>query len=316
MSVPRSQDAMMLAAGGLGAGAFYSNGALYYRGMPGVQVRMGPGGPSSGNIQPIVPDTMPIVRITLATRVLDTIGFIKIPKTNTSVTRSDDGKMSVNIEANPLPTVDEWAVTSTGHVALIRGKDYHVDIVAPNGTRTVAPKIPFDWKRLTDDEKVRLIDSVKAIRERQAAANPGQGNQLQQAFGAFLGGGGGGGGGPQMVVRMEARGGPGGPPGNMQVMAPSINMTYVSPSELPDYQPPFFATSTRADGDGNVWIRTINTKPTLGGAIYDVVNTKGELIDRVQIPEGRNIYGFAPGGTVILGHTDGGVLRLERANVK
>jgi hypothetical protein len=32
MSVPRAQDAMMLAAGGVGAGAFYSNGHLVYPG--------------------------------------------------------------------------------------------------------------------------------------------------------------------------------------------------------------------------------------------------------------------------------------------
>lgn len=256
MSVPRSQDAMMLAAGGAGAGAYYSEGHLVYRGMPGVQLRMGPNGPSS----PSIADTMPVVRISLATRVLDTLGFTKVnmPKTNMATV---DGKMNISIEINPLPTIDEWTVTSDGHVAIVRGKDYHVDWISPAGTRTSSAKIPFDWKRLTDDDKVAFIDSVKAQRERAAAANPNQGNQLAAAFGAAIGGSAGAAAAP-MVMRFESRGaaGGGGPGGMPQIAAPSINM--VSASELPDYQPPFLATWVKADADGNIWVRTINTKPT------------------------------------------------------
>ena len=307
MSVPRSQDAMMLAAGGMGAGAFYSEGHLVYRGMPGVQMRMGPNGPSA----PSIADTMPIVRINLATRVLDTLGFTKVNMPKTSMT-TVDGKMNISIEVNPLPTIDEWTVTSDGKVAIVRGKDYHVDWVAPDGTRSSSSKIPFDWKRLTDDDKVAFIDSVKAQRERAAAANPNQGSQMAQAFGAAMGSGAGAAA-PQMVMRFESRGATGGPGSMPQVMAPSINM--VSPSELPDYQPPFLATWVKPDADGNVWVRTINTKPTAGGPVYDVINGTGEIVDRVQIPADRNIIGFGVGGVVILARTAGPLTWLERARV-
>jgi hypothetical protein len=107
--------------------------------------------------------------------------------------------------------------------------------------RTPLRRNPFDWKRLSDDEKVAFLDSVKVQRERMAAANPGQGGQMAQAFGAMMGGGGGGGGGaPQVMMRFEGGGGGGGgaPTRAPQVMAPQI--TYVSPSQLPDYQPPFW----------------------------------------------------------------------------
>ena len=315
MSVPRAQDAMMLAAGGLGTGAYYSNGYLVYRGMPGFRMQMSASGAPT---MPTVADTMAIVRVNLQSRAVDTVGFIKIPKTNTNMTRSDDGKINISIEVNPLPVVDDWVVTSGGDIALIRGKDYHVDWMSPDGTHRSSPKMAFDWKRLSDEQKVALIDSVKAIRDRAAAANPGEGNQMAAAFGAALGtGGAAGGAAPQMVMRFEARGGPGGPPGGgaaPQIMAPQIN--YVSPSELPDYQPAFFATSAKADDDGNIWIRTIPTKPTPGGAVYDVVNAKGEVVDRVQIPENRMIVGFGPGGVVILAARDGMATTLERARVK
>ena len=70
---------------------------------------------------------------------------------------------------------------------------------------------------------------------------------------------------------------------------------FVAPSELPDYKPVFLNGFVRADVDGNVWIRTIPTKAIAGGPVYDVVNRKGELVERVQIPVGRTIAGFGAG---------------------
>jgi hypothetical protein len=302
MSVPRSQDAMMLAAGGVGVGAFYSNNHLVYRGVPGFQMRMNASGTPG---MPAVADTMPIVRVNLTSRVLDTVAFVKIPKTNVGMSTAD-GKFSVTVEVNPLPVIDEWSVTSEGHIAIVRGKDYHVDWMLADGTRKSSSKMPFDWKRMTDDEKVALIDSVKAVRDRMDAANPGQNSQLAQAYSAVMGGASP----PPQMMMMLGGGGGGAPRGAPQV---SAVVTYVSPTALSDYQPAFFATAARADADGNVWIRTINTKPTAGGPVYDVINASGEVVDRVQIPLGRTIAGFGAGGVVFLAHTEGTVTHLERA---
>jgi hypothetical protein len=312
MSVPRAQDAMMLAAGGVGAGAFYSNGHLVYRGMPNIRMSVVNGTPQMG----AMPDTMPITRVNLQSRVVDTVGFVKIPISLPTITRTDDGKMNVNIEVNPLPVVDEWAVLPSGDVAFVRGRDYHVDWVETSGTRRSSPKMAFDWKRLTDEDKIKLVDSVKTLLDKQAAANPGQGAAMATAFGTMMGGAAGGGA-PrvQMMVRAEggASGG-GGPVRAPQVSAPKINV--VSPSQLPDYQPPFFATSTRADADGNLWVLTIPTKPQPAGSVYDVINGKGEVTERVLIPEGRTILGFGPGGVVYLAKRDGTATTIERATVK
>jgi hypothetical protein len=95
----------------------HSGNHLVYRGMPGVQMRMGPNGPSA----PSIADTMPIVRINLATRVLDTLGFTKVNMPKTSMA-TVDGKMNITIEVNPLPTVDEWTVVRRGNVAIVRGR--------------------------------------------------------------------------------------------------------------------------------------------------------------------------------------------------
>jgi hypothetical protein len=316
MSVPRAQDAMMLAAGGIGAGAFYSNGHLVYRGMPNIRMNIVNGTPQMGAL----PDTMPITRVNLQTRVVDTVGYVKIPISLPNISRSEDGKMSVTIEVNPLPVVDEWAVTPNGDVAFVRGRDYHVDWVEANGTRRSSPKMAFDWKRLTDEDKTRLADSVKTLLDKQAAANPGQGAAMATAFGSMMGGGAAAGA-PRVQMMIRADGGPpgaGGPTRAPQVSAPKINV--VSPSQLPDYQPPFFATSTRADADGNLWVLTIPTKPQPAGSVYDVINGQGEVTERVLIPDGRRVLGFGPGGAVYLAKqvTEGTTTTttIERARAK
>ena len=96
--------------------------------------------------------------------------------------------------------------------------------------------------------------------------------------------------------------------------APQVS--FVSPSELPDYKPAFFAGAVRADMDGNLWIRTIPTQKIEGGPVYDVVNRKGELVERVQVPAGRTIVGFGPGGAVYLAGREGDRFILERARVR
>jgi hypothetical protein len=95
---------------------------------------------------------------------------------------------------------------------------------------------------------------------------------------------------------------------------PQLN--FVSPSDLPDYKPPFFANSVRADVEGNIWIRTIPTKQVPGGPIYDVINHEGKLVDRVQVPANRTIIGFGAGGAVYLVSRDGTTMTLERARVR
>jgi len=109
--------------------------------------------------------------------------------------------------------------------------------------------------------------------------------------------------------RMQVtRGGPGGG------MGPNIN--FVSPSELPDYKPPFFANAVRADLDGRIWIQTIPTRQIAGGPVYDVIDRKGALVERVQVPTGRTIVGFGPGGAVYLVSRDSTTTTFERATIK
>lgn len=115
-----------------------------------------------------------------------------------------------------------------------------------------------------------------------------------------------------------------GPDGPGRGGAPGFNgqpqMNFVSPSDLPDYKPPFFANSVRGDAVGNIWVRTIPTRQIPGGPVYDVINREGKLIDRVQVPVGRTIIGFGSDGSVYLVTRDTTgptpIMTLERAPVR
>ena len=97
------------------------------------------GPPQPGGAPAVVqpPDSAPIVRANFETRTVDTIGRVKIQSgSRMSMTQDASGKMVMKATINPLPTVDEWAVLSDGTVAFVRGQDYHVDFIKPDGKIT------------------------------------------------------------------------------------------------------------------------------------------------------------------------------------
>ncbi len=313
VAIPRAEDAG--AIGGLvGNAAFDASGRLVYRAglrFGGGGARTFIGGPGAGGLPqiPDPPDSALILRVDLASRKMDTVGIIRTPKIKLETRTDERGGISITSLINPLPVVDDWTVTSDGAIAFVRGKDYHVDFVNPDGSKVSAAKIPFDWQRMSDEDKVAFIDSVKAARERLGANAP---TPLTGAPPA------GGGGAPNVQIFMNPGGPGGGPggPGAQRPGGPQAQLNFIPPNELPDYKPPFFAGSIRADNEGNVWVRTIPTSAVAGGPVYDVINRKGELIDRVQIPSGRTIIGFGPNGAVYLVNRDGTTVTLEKATVK
>ena len=90
----------------------------------------------------------------------------------------------------------------------------------------------------------------------------------------------------------------------------------MSASDLPDYRPPFSNGAVRPDADGNLWIRTIPPKPIPGGTVYDVVSRQGELMDRLQLPQGYSIAGFGKGRVVYLSMRDQTGIHLARVQLR
>ncbi|HVZ47582.1 MAG TPA: hypothetical protein VG916_02250, partial [Gemmatimonadaceae bacterium] len=211
MSVPRPNDANSLVGGPNGTPAFDAQGRLVYRASPQLRFTQnasgragGSGAAPTGFAMPELPDSIALVRIDLATRAVDTIAKLRITKQKMNMSQSADGRMSITPVMNPMQYVDDWAVTSDGRVAVIRGQEYRVDWIGADDKVAASQKIPFAWRHLDDSTKTAFLDSTRAAMEklREEAQK-----RIQQGGGpAALGGGGGGGGGaPVMVFQTETR---------------------------------------------------------------------------------------------------------------
>ena len=86
---------------------------------------------------------------------------------------------------------------------------------------------------------------------------------------------------------------------------PTPTIEFVPLKEIADYYPAIRSGAARADLDGNLWILpTTSAQSKAGELVYDVVNSKGELFQRVRLPVGRSIAGFGRQGVVYLMHRD------------
>ena len=291
MALPRPRDAMFLAIGGqFGTPAMDAKGRLVYRGV--IINPPKPADPNAASMgmpsfnMPQQPDSSPIVRADFDTRKVDTLATIKAlnPTSKMSMGPDKAGNLALRITLNPLDTGDEWVMLTDGTVAIVRAQDYHVDFVDVDGTKRSAPKMPFEWKRLTDEQKQFKMDSIRPELDKQMKA---QGVSL-----------------PTIPT-------PNGP--KKLVLA----FDFVPLKEIADYEPPISPGSVKSDLENRLWIvpRTASGGGT-DGLRYDVVTRDGVLVERVIFPKNKVLAGFGPGGVVYLLNTDGKTALLERANLK
>jgi hypothetical protein len=369
-AVPRTDELYMLTDG---QGAFDARGRLIQRryAMPAPpKVAPPPGVPWF----PDEPDSAFVVAIDMDTRKSDTIGVIRIPKYVSVIKTMPDGGWMFMSKTNPLRLTDDWTVTADGRVAFVRGRDYRVEYVNPDGTVTSSPKIPFDWVRLEEADKKRLVDSTRAAQERLYmssyvssmirwanmyakpypksfkvpagfvlppgmprdwilpdsvkfppnyifACPPGVTPPPPPSVNAILGAGppvaGTASGAPVAATGPTCYPNPGTVSGGYAPPPPVMRDIFVvQPEDLPDYRPPFLERGVRADADGNLWVRIIPPKPIPGGPVYDIIDPKGELVDRLQIPTGYTLVGFGKGKVVYLSVRDATGLHLARVVLK
>ncbi|MDP9201002.1 MAG: hypothetical protein M3P26_03580 [Gemmatimonadota bacterium] len=272
-------ELLFLAGGTFGTPGFDARGRLVYRGSARDRTPR-----RAGTISPYPEkDSAPIVRLDLITGHTDTIAHFKIPNVVVTITEEPDGRFRTAIKKHLLPTIDDWVVLPNGSLALVRGGDFHIDWIDQAGKHSSSARIPFPWRRLSHDAKVAFMDSVRFASDTAIAA---QKIRLAERF---------------YGTGIE-------PP-------EPIEPEYGSLSGLPDAFPAFEPNSTRADPYGIIWIRT--TQLVNGRPVYYLVNRRGSVIDRVQLPSGRIIAGFGRNHTVYLSFIDpAGGVRLERSQVR
>ena len=154
-ALPNALDVSAFASG---TGGVDNRGRILYR--AGNYVRMPPAG--TVGAQEVFVDSSPLLRADVDARRVDTIGRVsRNSSEHTRIDRTDPKKVVRTVVINPLPAPDEWAVLSDGSVAIVRGRDYRIDWIRPDGA-TSSTRLPFDWKRVSDGDKRKLIDSARA----------------------------------------------------------------------------------------------------------------------------------------------------------
>ncbi|HEY5062456.1 MAG TPA: hypothetical protein VII52_13025 [Gemmatimonadaceae bacterium] len=311
LAIPRPDDAQHLIGSVFGLPGYDARGRLIYHaaaGMEGTFIlccvgtsRIGDGTERTRQVPK--PDSAFLVAVDPATRAPDTVATIRIEYNKQHVNMDEQGYVqSIETDRVPMPIVDGWAVTPDGSLAVVRGRDYHVDWMDANGRWTSSPKMPFDWRRLDDAQKLAIIDSSakaeQAAMERNAVTRAAQLAARSPAVGGGRGGGRGGGGGAGGPARAE-----------IPLIAGRVDL-----SDIPDYAPPFAEGAVYAGTDDNLWILT--TALVDGRPVYDVVNRRGELFDRVQLPPFRTIAGFGPGVIYMAVKDSTGAVHLERARAR
>ncbi|MEP6766571.1 MAG: hypothetical protein ABJB66_19810 [Gemmatimonadaceae bacterium] len=314
MAGPTKRDLAFLAGGPSGVD---DKGRLIYRV---ISMNAPPNTPPTpGKVTTQVqqlPDSAAIVRLDLDTRKADTIARIKQQNSARAVvTIGTDGKRSFSYIVNPLETMDEWTVLSNGTLALVRGHDYHVDWLRSDGSMSTSDKLPFDWRKVDDAEKQRLSDALRKEVDSVRADAEQYGDQevmrtMRELFARhsagmalFL---------PSVprtvTVPLAVR-----PPSQL----PPLNINVAPPNEIADYYPPVHGGSALPDLDGNLWILPNTSKQSKAGElVYDVVNDRGVLTERVRLPAGRSVAGFGKHGLVYLMSIDGkNGWKFERAKI-
>ena len=94
-----------------------------------------------------------------------------------------------------------------------------------------------------------------------------------------------------------------------------MRLQFVAPADLPDSVPAFAPEGMVSDSDGNVWIQNYSPARPGGGIVYDVVNKKGALIDRVELPAQTNLLAFMP-GFAFLRVVDGKGVAIAKVRVR
>jgi hypothetical protein len=283
MSFPRPSDINMLGAGGeAGTPGLDDKGRLIYHG---VYRRRPPIVDPDRPWQPPIPvqlDSSPIVRADLDARVIDTLSALKLnvsaPFKKLEV--DDAGNVIMRMWVNLLGVDDQWALLSDGTIAVLSVQDYHIEWTDPDGKHRSTGKMPFDWKPLTDADKMRMIDSLRPLLDQRNSVQPRTMNT------------------------------PAGPRTARQ------QFEFLPLDKFGDYEQPVQTGAVKADRDAHLWILPRTSLSAKDGLLYDVINRNGEIIERVQFPKGYALAGFGEHGVVYVVRLDGGKGLLERTSVK
>jgi hypothetical protein len=155
---------------------------------------------------------------------------------------------------------DAWTVTSTGMVAIVRSKDFHVDWIRPDGSRRKSAPIPWTWARYSRAER----DSIRAARE---ALSRSTSTRTMSGSGTIA-------------------------------VNPPRQMFDSVPERLPPFAPSSIRPDLDGRIWLELGPRVTSGPPSSSPVIYAVIDTTGRMVERVALPPRNLIVGFDGAGNV------------------
>jgi hypothetical protein len=247
---------------------FDPQGRLLYQGL---NFRMTPAGPAFG-------DTTAILRWDFKAKKPDTLGYIRTGAPSMKMSGDvQKGGGSVRMGLPPFGTVDEWVLLADGRVAIVRGLDYHVDVVMPDRRIVSGPPIPWTKVKVTSADKDKLHEAnQKAQVEMQKAVASAASTLGARAQSAKM---------PSMQID--------------------------DPTEWPEYKPPFPQGGVRASPSGMLWVQRY-LPASDETTRYDVIDPAGKLQFSVQLPVKHRMVGIGASSLYVVRIDDDDLQYLER----
>ncbi len=221
-------------------------------------------------------DSTAVLRYDFETGALDTVATVKIPDVVVE-TSGSAGQRSSSVSQVPLSPADSWGVAPDGRIAVARAGDYHLEWIAPDGSVTSGPPVPFT-----------PVGLGRAEREEWAHETMERGGGL--TIGVTDNNG---------VITMTAtRGGS------------SPDDDGLDDRPWPEAKPPFYDAPIPVDRLGRAWVRRhrdAGESPT-----YDLFDGSGEPVMTIELGTGRRVVSFGDGVLYVVAMDEFGLQTLER----
>lgn len=222
------------------------------------------------------PDSADILRIDREARTSEPAAKFKIQAV-TQQTSGGANNRNVAISPIPLSPEDAWGVAPDGSVVLARSGDYHIEWVAPDGTMTRGPAIPFEAVRIGTPEKEEYLAEQGRSGGGIAVGVEVVNGQMSMSF---------------------ARGGRG------------SGTREIDQYTWPEVKPPFYAGRIPVDPENRAWVRRHVEAGDPG--TYDVIDESGNRMGTVLLDSGKRVVGFGRGTVYVVAYDEFDLNYLER----
>lgn len=222
-----------------------------------------------------LPDSAAIIRIDRATRETEVVASFKLTERR-RVASGTGGNENVSITNVPLSGEDAWGVAPDGSVVIARVGDYHLERIAPDGSVTRGPAVPFDPVRIGTDEKEEWVAESGRSGGGIGIGVTIENGQVSMSFARGMAG-----------TRRE-----------------------IDQYEWPAVKPPFYQGRIPIDPLGRAWIR--RHVDAGGPSTYDVFDARGVRETTYTLDNGKRIVGFGDGWVYVVSFDEFDLNYLER----